>query len=155
MSWENFLSRLFNPHYRMTAIECEVEEELQFHMELLTRENLDRGMAPEVAAANARQQFGNYLLIKAACYRAKGREMARRKSIKVLKQMTWVMFLAGILIYMLGTGKQVRQVASMLMLIALLSRWLIYLRSSWAVGSGFRSEEPTRLLLTESTTTSG
>jgi hypothetical protein len=154
MSWQNFLSRLFNPQYRMTAIECEVEEELRFHLELLTRENLDCGMTPEAATASARQQFGNYLLIKAACYRAKGRKMARRKSIKVLKRMTWVMFLAGILIYMLSTGKQVRQVATMLIVISFLSRWLIYLRSSWAFGSGFKNEKPTRLLLGESTTTS-
>jgi hypothetical protein len=150
MSWGNFFSRLFNPRYRQTAIECEIEEELRFHMELLTRENLDRGLTPEAAAANARQQFGNYLIVKAACYRAKGREMARRKSIRALKMMTWVMLFGGISIYALSVGKPFRHMANLLIAIALLSRWLIYLRSSWVLGGRFSSERPIQLLLGES-----
>jgi hypothetical protein len=150
MSWDHFFSRLFNPQYRMTAIECEIEEELRFHLELLTRENLARGLTPETAAANARQQFGNFLIVKAACYRAKGREMARRKSIRALKLMTWVMLLAGVSIYALSVGKPFRHTANLLIAIALLSRWLIYLRSSWVLGGRLSNEKPTQLLLGES-----
>jgi len=154
VSWQIFFSRLLNPRNKVLAVEREIEEELRFHLEMLTSDSLGRGMRPEDAAAYARQQFGNYLLVKAACYRAKGREMARRKSIKALKRMTWLMLIAGVLIYVLGTGKSVRQVADMLIVIALLSRWLIYLRSSWSFGSGFNDERQALMLSGESTKTS-
>src|SRR6266545_5078292 len=42
----------------------ELDEELQTHLELATRDRIERGETPEAAARAARREFGNRTLIK-------------------------------------------------------------------------------------------
>src|SRR5215510_9239788 len=45
----------------------EVEAELRFHMQMRTRANIEKGMAPHEAAGAARQSFGDFDRIKTSC----------------------------------------------------------------------------------------
>jgi predicted permease len=51
---------------------AEIDEELRFHLEQRTRENLAAGMAPDAAARAARKRFGNLQSIREQCRDARG-----------------------------------------------------------------------------------
>src|ERR1700691_289980 len=60
MSWLNRLSNLL----RGDKLSGELDEELEFHLEARTRDNLAAGMTPEAARRDARRRFGNRTLAK-------------------------------------------------------------------------------------------
>jgi putative ABC transport system permease protein len=53
--------------WRRRAVRREVDEELRFHIEQRTAENLAAGMAPEEAERVARKRFGNFQNIREEC----------------------------------------------------------------------------------------
>jgi hypothetical protein len=55
---------------RSDEIKIEIDEELQFHIEMRTQDNSDAGMTPEEARTSALRQFGDYEQVKQACYSA-------------------------------------------------------------------------------------
>ena len=60
MSWFNRFSNLF----RRENVDEELDEELQFHLDARTRDNLNAGMNAEEAQHDARRRFGNATLAK-------------------------------------------------------------------------------------------
>jgi predicted permease len=60
MSWLNRLSNLL----RGDQLNGELDEELEFHLEARTRDNLAAGMTPDAARLDARRRFGNRTLAK-------------------------------------------------------------------------------------------
>jgi putative ABC transport system permease protein len=60
VSWFNRFSNLF----RHNKVDEELEEELQFHLDARTRDNLKAGMNMEAAQHDARRRFGNATLAK-------------------------------------------------------------------------------------------
>jgi hypothetical protein len=74
--WRRLLSLLRRGRY-----EREMEEEMNFHLEMQIEENLASGLAVEEARYAARQQFGNQTWLKEA-----SREMWRLNSIETLMQ---------------------------------------------------------------------
>ena len=60
MSWSNRFSNLF----RRENVGEEIDEELQFHLDARTRDNLNAGMNAEAAQHDARRRFGNATLAK-------------------------------------------------------------------------------------------
>jgi hypothetical protein len=50
--------------WQRPAVKREIDEELQFHIEQRTAENIAAGMAPEEAAREARKRFGNMQSIR-------------------------------------------------------------------------------------------
>ena len=60
MSWFNRFSNLF----RRENVDEELDEELQFHLDARTRDNLNAGMNAEAAQLDARRRFGNATLAK-------------------------------------------------------------------------------------------
>jgi predicted permease len=60
MSWFNRFSNLFRPE----NVDEELDEELKFHLDARTRDNLRAGMNPEAAQRDARRRFGNATLAK-------------------------------------------------------------------------------------------
>src|ERR1700734_3193995 len=60
MSWVNRISNLF----RRNQVDEELEEELKFHLDARTRDNLNAGMNAEAAQHDARSRFGNPTLAK-------------------------------------------------------------------------------------------
>src|SRR5580658_342327 len=54
------------------AVNQEIDEELRFHIEQLTAENVAAGMSPEEAAREARKRFGNFQNAREECRRLVG-----------------------------------------------------------------------------------
>jgi putative ABC transport system permease protein len=54
------------------AVKREIDEELRFHLEQRTAENIAAGMAPEAAAREARKRFGNMQSVREECRDARG-----------------------------------------------------------------------------------
>ena len=112
-------------HFDRRNVEREVENELRFHLELLTEENLRRGMTPEKAEGEALKRFGNVERIKNQCVEISKRS---RAVVRVLKSFLVVIFLAGVLTRISSADIYGKQIGNMLMTIAALGGLLIYLR---------------------------
>lgn len=57
---------------RSRAAKREIDEELQFHLEQRTAENIAAGMSPEDAARAARKRFGNFQSVREECRETRG-----------------------------------------------------------------------------------
>src|SRR5215471_6957606 len=77
MSWINRLLRSF----RRNRLEDQLDEELQFHLEMRTQEFIAAGMTPEEGRYRARRLFGNQVLLK-----ERTREMDMIRWIETLPQ---------------------------------------------------------------------
>ncbi|MGD0536482.1 MAG: ABC transporter permease [Verrucomicrobiota bacterium] len=58
--------------WQRSAVKREIDEELRFHLEQRTTENIAGGMAPEAAAREARKRFGNVQSIREECRETRG-----------------------------------------------------------------------------------
>ena len=58
--------------WRRGEVKREIDEELRFHLEQRTAENIAAGMAPEEAAREARKRFGNVQSVREECRETKG-----------------------------------------------------------------------------------
>jgi predicted permease len=58
--------------WRRPAVKREIDEELRFHLEQRTAENLAAGMTPEDAAREARKRFGNVQSVREECRETRG-----------------------------------------------------------------------------------
>src|SRR5260221_11213963 len=67
----NFWSR-FRSLGQQRAAKQEIDEELGFHIEQRTAENITKGMLPEEAAREARKRFGNVQSVREECRDARG-----------------------------------------------------------------------------------
>src|SRR5262245_5539018 len=54
------------------AVKQEIDDELRFHIEQRTAENIAAGMSPKEAAKAARKQFGNVQSIREECRETRG-----------------------------------------------------------------------------------
>lgn len=117
--------RLFN-HIDSEAIEREVEEELRFHLELLTEQHLQHGDTVAEARASALRRFGNIEHVKDECV-----EISKRKRpfMRALKSFLVLIFLAGIFVRIFGTELNVDRVGQMLIAIAVMGRLFLYVRA--------------------------
>src|SRR5262252_6396735 len=68
-------------YLRRDRFDCELEEEMRFHMEMKAQENAEAGMGPLEARYAARRQFGNQTLIQEV-----SRDMWGVRSIETLFQ---------------------------------------------------------------------
>ena len=103
----------------------EVEEELQFHLDLLTEEHCRQNIPREQAQAEAIKRFGNVEQIRDECVR-----IARRNhsAVVALKYFFACVFLFGVLVRVFSTEYHVTRVAILLMEVGALGRLLLYLR---------------------------
>ena len=113
---------------RNETVEREIEEQLRFHIEMRTRDNLIAGMTPDDARADALHRFGDLGQVKAEC-REISRQMPGRAQAKVINGLTWLMLGCGATLYLTGQFANVRGVGRVLMMIAVLWRLLAYLRA--------------------------
>ena len=130
-------SRLFNPT-GSEAIEREVEEELAFHLELLTEQRLQDGDTLEDARASALQRFGSVEDVKDQCV-----EISKRKRpfTRALKSFLLLMFVAGIFVRIFATELQFDRVGQMLITVAVMGRLFLYVRG--LKPAGFRPKADT------------
>ena len=117
-------AHLFKRVNRQEA-EREVENELLFHLELLTEEYLRSGMTLDEAGRAALKRFGNVERVKNQCIEISKRS---RPMMRVLKSFLVVIFLAGVLASALSADIYGKQIGNMFMAIAALGGLLVYLR---------------------------
>jgi hypothetical protein len=135
--------RLFNP-IDSEAIEREVEEELRFHLELLTEQNLQHADTLVEARASALRRFGNVEQVKDQCV-----EISKRKRpfTRALKSFLILTFLAGIFVRIFGTELHVDRVGQMLIAVAVMGRLFLYVRGLKPAGFRPKSDTSSPLML--------
>ncbi|HEV2708113.1 MAG TPA: ABC transporter permease [Pyrinomonadaceae bacterium] len=72
MSYLKNLFRRVRALWRAEAIEREIDEEMQFHVEMRAEENMRRGMSPAEARLDAERRFGHRLLMRERGYDVRG-----------------------------------------------------------------------------------
>ena len=70
--WLRFATARVSAACRGPQVRDEIAEELQFHIAMRTRENVERGMSPAEAALQAQRQFGNLNSLRDACHDVSG-----------------------------------------------------------------------------------
>ncbi len=122
---KTILRRLGLPD-RSEAVDREIEDELRFHIELRTRDNIEAGMSPEEAEADAMRRFGDFGHIRTICEEIRKEKVAG--VMKVIKGIIWLMIGCGLTLKMAAAVQTLRDVGDFLIVIALLWRVLIHLR---------------------------
>jgi|SRR6185369_16298098 len=103
----------------------EVEEELQFHLEMLERKYTQQGMSPTAAKTAASRRFGNLKRIKKQCVNIRSRNSLL---LRVLKMSSILIALAGLSIHFLTSDYKIARIGTMLIMIAVTGRLLLYVR---------------------------
>ena len=116
--------RLFSP-IGSEAIEREVKEELQFHLDLLTEQHLQHADTLEEARASALSRFGDVEQVKDECVEISKRS---RAFMRALKSFFILLFLAGILVRIFSDELHVDRVGQMLIAIGVMGRLFLYVR---------------------------
>lgn len=117
-----FKHRLFE---RSDGASREIDEELRFHLELLTHAYLQQEMSSEEAKDAAVRRFGNVERIKDQCL-AISRQA--HPLLVALKSFLILMFLTGIAVRTRSTDLDTRHLGDLLIAVPILSRLLIYVR---------------------------
>ena len=112
---------LMRPNRRQTA--SDVEEELQFHIEMLQRKYAHQGM-PDAKAA-ALKRFGNFERVKKQCVDIRRRNSLLRRSLNIS---SILIALTGLAIHTLNSDYKVARIGTMLITIAVSARLLVYVR---------------------------
>jgi hypothetical protein len=116
--------RLFK-RFDSEQIRGEVEEELRFHLELLTEALLQQDMSQEEANAAALRRFGNVDQIKSQCVQISRKN---RPVIRALKSFLILVFLMGVLVRVFSPEYHVTHVGDILIAVGVLGRLLVYVR---------------------------
>ncbi len=127
------------------VIERQIEEELQFHLELLTEHHLHQEMSLAEAKDAALKRFGNVEQIKDQCV-----EISRnnRPVIRVLKAFLILVFVVGVLLRV-STEFPITRVGDVLIAIAILGRLFFYVRGLNPSRFTSRDEPSSPLMLNE------
>lgn len=105
--------------------EREIDEELRFHLELLTQEHLRQDMSFAEASDAARKRFGDVEQIKDQCVTISRQS---RPLLRALKTFLIPVFLCGVLARVLSTEIHFLRIGDLLIFVSLLGRLLLYVR---------------------------
>ena len=105
--------------------EREIDEELRFHLEMLTETLLQNDMSLTEARDAALKRFGNVEQIMGQCV-----EISRRShpSIRALKSFLILVFLVGVLVRVFSPEFHLTRVGDILMVVGILGRLWVYVR---------------------------
>ena len=103
----------------------EVEDELQFHIEMLERKYVQDGMSAAVAKAAALRRFGSLERAMKQCVNIRNRNSLRRR---VLKASLTLLGLIGFSIQIVSSNINVDHMGGVLIMIAITGRLLLYVR---------------------------
>jgi len=106
----------------------EVEEELQFHIDMLERKYAQQGMPDAHAKVAAYKRFGNLDRVRKQCVHISLRNSLLRR---VLKMSSILIALSGLAIHILSSDYKVARIGTVLVMIAVFGRLLIYVRSNY------------------------
>ena len=103
----------------------EIEEELRFHLDLLTDENCRQDLSWDEARVAAQKRFGDFEQVRDQCV-----EISRRSdpSFRALKYFLTLIFLLGILVRVFSHEYHLTRVGDILIVVGILSRLLLYVR---------------------------
>jgi len=125
----------------------EIDEELQFHLDLLTEESYRLNIPWDEAQATALERFGNVTQVRDECIRIADRN---HPAISVLKWLLALVFVTGVLVRVFSTEFHVTRVGDILMEIGVLGRLLLYLRGMTRSKYLKERDDPAPLKLGES-----
>ena len=124
MTIRTAIANLFkNPNRKQIVFE--VEDELQFHIEMLERKYVDDGMSAAAAKAAALRRFGSLERAMKQCVYIRSRNSRLRR---VLKMSSILLLLTGLSIRILSSDLKVDHMGDVLMMIAIAGRLLLYVR---------------------------
>jgi hypothetical protein len=103
----------------------DIDEELRFHIDLLTDEHVRRSMSFEEAREAAVTRFGNIEQITDECAQIKRRQ---HPAMRALKLFLVLMFLSGVIIRIFAPEYHVTHIGGVLMAVGLLGRLWLYVR---------------------------
>src|ERR687889_2001716 len=72
MAWRKLFRDRLRALLHSDAVRGEIDEEVRFHIEMRTEENVRRGMPPEEARRDAERRFGRLTRIKEMGYEVRG-----------------------------------------------------------------------------------
>lgn len=124
----------------------EIDEELRFHIELLTQEHLQEDISHAEAKDAAVRRFGNVELIKDQCL-----AISRRSHplLVALKSFLILIFLSGVVVRIQSTALNTRRMGDLLIAIPILCGLLLYVRSLNPSNFLSQPESPSPLRLNE------
>ena len=118
------IANLFkNPNRKQILFE--VEDELQFHVEMLERKYVQDGMSAVAAKAAALRRFGSLERAMKQCVDIRNRNSLLRR---VLKMSLILLGLTGLSIRLLSSDLRIDHVGDVLIMIAISGRLLLYVR---------------------------
>ena len=103
----------------------EVEEELQFHIEMLERKYAQQGISRAHARDAALKRFGNLERVTKQCVNIRRRNSLLRR---VLKLSSILITLTGLSVYIFSSDYKVARIGTVLIMIAVSGRLLLYVR---------------------------
>jgi hypothetical protein len=116
--------QLFKRFHRQ-RVERDIEEELRWHLEMLTQEQLHQDMSLAEARDAALKRFGNVEQIKDQCVKISRRN---QPFLRAVTPSLIVVVIVGVLARIYGTNVHVRHFGDLLIAISILSRLLLYVR---------------------------
>jgi hypothetical protein len=118
------ITRLYH-RFDREAIEHQIEEELRFHLELLTEQHLQQNMPLAEAQDAASKRFGNVQLIKDQCVAI---SRTRPPLFRALRFFLILVFLVGVLMRVFTDGLQARHLGDIFILLAISGGLFFYVR---------------------------
>ena len=107
------------------ALRREVEEELQFHVDMCAREYESQGLSAEEATARAKNRLGDVSAVKRQCVQIRARTNARLRAMIMLSS---TLLTLGIIIHLSTTDYRVARTGTVLIMIAVLGTLLTFVK---------------------------
>ena len=120
---KTILAKLFKNNREQIVFE--VEDELQFHVEMLERKYVQDGMSAAAAKAAALRRFGSLEKAMKQCVDIRSRNSLFRR---VLKASLIILALTGLSIRILSSVRNLDHLGDVLIMIAITGRLLLYVR---------------------------
>ena len=145
------LTERFSRNLSRHEIEREVDEELRFHLDSLTQENLRQDISWEEAKSAATRRFGNVEQIRGECV-----EISRRNRpfMLAIKSSLILILLIGVLVRALNTELHFTRLGDLLIAIPVLSWLFLYVRGLKPSSFLSKPETSSPLMLNEKAQTS-
>jgi hypothetical protein len=128
-------------YFDRNSLRREVEEELQFHIEMQARDYEREGLTAEESLARAELRFGDFAQVKEQCVQIGLQNSARTWPMEILFT---IAFLLGVLIRSLNSERHITRMGDVLIMIAVFGG-LLLMGKRIRMGDFMPAPEPIRL----------
>ena len=108
------------------ALRNEVEEELQFHLDMCAREFESQGFSAEEATTRAQRRLGDVSSVKRQCVQIKARTNARVRAMIILSS---TLLTLGVFIHLSTSDYRIARTGTVLIMIAVLGTLLTFVKT--------------------------